>query len=133
MGTCATTYSETPIPTTAFPGVTIFAFWDDLFLYTNTSQGIYYAVQGNAPNRSLVFEYYTTHFGQVTQYYRFQVIFFEGVPGVVQYKYFDASDGGISCAVGIQGKKIHTLLYLYRMFFFSSSSFQYGSIHSVLL
>jgi hypothetical protein len=34
------------------------------------------------------------------------VIFFEGVPGVVQYKYFDASDGGISCTVGVQGNKI---------------------------
>ncbi len=34
------------------------------------------------------------------------MIFFEGVPGVVQYKYFDASDGGISCTVGVQGNKI---------------------------
>ena len=43
------------------------------------------------------------------------MIFFEDVPGVVQYKYFDASDGGISCTVGVQGNKIEKkrCFYLY--------------------
>jgi len=41
------------------------------------------------------------------------VIFFEGVPGVVQYKYFDASDGGISCTVGVQSNKIKKKMFLF--------------------
>jgi hypothetical protein len=81
------------------------AFWDDLYLYQNTSQGLYYASQGNAPNRTLVFEFYTSHYSQPAEYYHFQVIFFESLPNVVQNKYFDASDGGVSCTVGVQGKK----------------------------
>ena len=111
------------MPTGSFSDTTVFAFWDDLYIYTNTSQDVYYAVQGNAPNRTLIFEYYTTHFAQTTQYYRFQVIFFEGVPGVVQYKYFDASDGGVSCTVGVQGNQTNTLCSVEKIFslFFSFS------------
>lgn len=94
------------MPTSAFPGVTLFPYWDDLFIYSGTSQGIYYGVEGNSPNRSLIFEYYMSHYGQSSQYYHFQVIFYEGLPGVVQYKYFDASDGGVTCTVGVQGNQI---------------------------
>jgi hypothetical protein len=93
------------LPAAAFPGTTVFPFWDDLYLYQNTSQGLYYASQGNAPNRTLVFEFYTSHYSQPAEYYHFQVIFFESLPNVVQNKYFDASDGGVSCTVGVQGKK----------------------------
>ena len=45
-----------------------------------------------------------SHYGQSSQYYHFQIIFFEAAPGIVQMKYFDASDGGITCTVGVQRK-----------------------------
>jgi len=94
------------LPASPFPGATALPYWDDLYIYSGTSQGIYYAAEGNAPNRTLIFEYYMSHYTQPTQYYHYQVIFFEGVPGVVQYKYFDASDGGVSCTVGVQGSRM---------------------------
>ncbi|CAF3462531.1 unnamed protein product [Rotaria sp. Silwood1] len=102
FGTCATTYTETALPTTAFSGVTVLAYWDDLYFYSSISQGIYYGTEGNAPNHTLIFEFYMSHFSQPSQYYHFQVVFFEGVPGVVQFKYYDASDGGVTCTIGVQ-------------------------------
>jgi hypothetical protein len=93
------------LPTSSFSGTTAFPYWDDLYIYSGTPQGIYYASQGNAPNRTLVFEFYTSHYSQANQYYHFQVLFFEAQPGVVQYRYYDASDGGVSCTVGVQGNK----------------------------
>jgi hypothetical protein len=92
------------LPTGTFGGATVFGFWDDLYIYAGTSQGIYQATAGNAPNRSLIFEYYTSHFGAANEYYHFQIVFFEHRPGVVQMLYFDASDGGVTCTIGVQGK-----------------------------
>lgn len=103
FGICSTSYSETNLPTSTFSGVTIFAYWDDLFIYPSTSQGIYYTSEGNAPNRTLVFEFYMSHFNQPSQYYHYQILFFESRPNIVQYKYYDASDGGITCTIGVQG------------------------------
>ncbi|CAF0889063.1 unnamed protein product [Adineta steineri] len=103
LGTCSTTYAETTLPSDAFSSATAFPFWDDLFIYANTSQGIYYQSEGTAPNRQLIFEYYMSHYLQATQYYHFQVTFFENAPGVVQFKYLDATDGGMTCTVGVQG------------------------------
>jgi hypothetical protein len=90
------------LPTSSF-GAAVLPYWDDLYIYSKTWQGIYYTSQGIAPNRELIFEYYMSHYGLPTLYYDFQVIFFEATPGVVQIIYFDASDRGISCTVGVQG------------------------------
>jgi hypothetical protein len=94
------------LPATYFPGATAFPYWDDLYIYASTSQGIYYGTEGTAPNRTLIFEFYTSHYQQPSQYYHFQVIFFEGLPGIVEYKYFQATDGGVSCTVGVQGSRM---------------------------
>ncbi|CAF5168339.1 unnamed protein product, partial [Rotaria sp. Silwood1] len=75
----------------------------DLYIYPNTSQGIYYQSEGNSPNRKLIFEYYMSHYIEINQYYHFQIIFFEDSPGIVQYKYFDATDQGDTCTIGVQG------------------------------
>ena len=104
LGSCNIAYSETSLPASAFPGTTAFIYWDDLYIYAATSQGMYYAAQGNSPNRTLVFEFYMSHFSSSTRYYRFQAVFFEDQPNVVQYKYFEASDRGVSCTIGVQGK-----------------------------
>jgi hypothetical protein len=115
------------LPAAPFGGVTALPYWDDLYIYSSTSQGIYYAAQGTAPNRTLVFEFYTSHFNQPTQYYHFQVIFFEAQPGIVQYRYYDASDGGVSCTVGIQGSRMKKYYYSILLSF----SFKQWSIRSI--
>jgi hypothetical protein len=84
---------ETSLPTSMFSGAIVFGYWDDLYIYSGTSQGIYYAAEGTAPNRTLVFEYYTSYFGASNQYYHFQIVFFETAPGVV------------SCSIGVQSKR----------------------------
>lgn len=103
LGDCATTYTETSLPTRVFSGCTVLPFWDDLYIYRNTSQGIYYQSEGNNPNRKLIVEYYMSHYVLPNEYYHFQVIFFEYYPGIVQFKYFDATDGGDTCTIGVQG------------------------------
>lgn len=104
LGGCAATFTETALPTSAFSGVTVLAYWDDLYIYSGTQQGIYYGVQGNSPNRTLIFEFLTSHYQLPNEYYHFQVAFFEALPNVVQVKYFDVSDGGVTCTVGVQSK-----------------------------
>jgi len=32
------------------------------------------------------------------------VVFFENLPGIVQYIYYYLSDNGASCTIGVQGK-----------------------------
>jgi hypothetical protein len=102
FGGCSTAFTETALPTTAFSGVTVLPYWDDLYFYENTSQGIYYQAQGTAPNRQLIFEYYCSHYLQPTNYYHFQVVFFENMPNVVQFIYYEATDQGASATVGVQ-------------------------------
>ncbi|CAF2083439.1 unnamed protein product [Rotaria magnacalcarata] len=70
---------------------------------TTNGVGIYYDTQGIAPNRTLIFEYYSGQYRQSTDYCNFQITFYENVPGVVQFIYYDATDGGISATIGVQG------------------------------
>ncbi|CAF1016753.1 unnamed protein product [Rotaria sordida] len=102
LGGCSTSYTESSLPANVFPGATVFPYWDDLYIYPNTSQGIYYQSEGNSPNRKLIFEYYMSHYIEINQYYHFQLSFFENNPGVVQFKYFDATDQGDTCTIGVQ-------------------------------
>ena len=102
FGGCSTTFTETALPTTAFSGVTLLPYWDDLYFYENTSQGIYYQAQGSTPNRTLTFEYYCSHYLQSSDYYHFQVIYFENMPNVIQFIYYEATDGGASATIGVQ-------------------------------
>jgi hypothetical protein len=85
-------------------------YWDDLYIQLNTSQNVYYAVSGVAPNRTTTFEFYTTHYGQFNEYYHFQILFYENLPNIVTYIYFEASDGGVSATIGVQSK---LLLYMF--------------------
>jgi hypothetical protein len=43
-----------------------------------------------------------SHYIEPNQYYHFQIIFFENLPGIVQFIYFDATDGGDTCEIGVQ-------------------------------
>jgi hypothetical protein len=112
LGDCSATFTETALPTTAFSGATALAYWDDLYIYANTSQGIYYEAQGTTPNRTLIFEFYCSHYQQPQEYYHFQMVFFENKPGIVQYIYYDVSDRGASCTVGVQGKTAQECIFI---------------------
>lgn len=116
MGTCTSTYSNVALPTSSFPGPTVFGMWDDLYLNSGTSQSIYYGTTGTAPNRNMVFEYYTARISQPTYYYRFQVIFFENAPGVVNIVYYQATDGGVSATIGVQSNFIFLIMITSRLF-----------------
>jgi hypothetical protein len=59
---------------------------------------------GTYLNRNLVFEFYTSHYGASSQYYHFQIVFFEASPNIVRYYYFQASDGGSSATIGTQSE-----------------------------
>lgn len=102
LGICANTFTETALPTSAFPQATLLPFWDDLYFYENTSQGIYYQTAGVGPNRTFTIEYYCSHYLQPTDYAHFEVVFFENRPGIVQYIYYEATDGGSSATIGVQ-------------------------------
>ena len=104
LGSCANTFTETGLPTSAFADATLFPFWDDLYFYENTSQGIYYETGNVSPNRTFTIEYYCSHYLQPSNYYHFQVVFFENQPGVVEFIYYEATDSGDSATIGIQGE-----------------------------
>ncbi|UJR32832.1 hypothetical protein I4U23_020294 [Adineta vaga] len=105
LGSCSTEYTETTLPAHRFSGTTAFPYWDDLYVYANTSQGIYYEIQGETPNRTVIFEYYCSHYRAPKEYYHFQVLLFEQYSGVVEYIYYDVSDRGANCTIGIQASK----------------------------
>ncbi|CAF4911689.1 unnamed protein product, partial [Rotaria socialis] len=100
---CSSDYTNGPLPSGSFSGPTAFGYWDDLFIFAGTSQSVYYGTTGTYPNRNLVFEFYMAHFGASTLYYHFQIVFFEATPNVVRYLYYQVSDSGASCTIGVQG------------------------------
>ncbi|CAF1009812.1 unnamed protein product [Rotaria sp. Silwood1] len=55
--------STTSVISSSFGGSTAFSYWDDLMIYSGTSQSVYYSVAGTTPNRSATLEYYTSHYG----------------------------------------------------------------------
>ena len=59
---------------------------------------------GTAPNRITTFEFYESSYASSTQYYHFQIIFYENLPNIVKYFYYEMSDGRINATIGIQGK-----------------------------
>ena len=61
---------------------------------------------GTGPNRTFTIEYYCSHYLQPTDYYHFQVVFFEDKPGIVEFIYYEATDSGASATIGVQSKII---------------------------
>jgi len=65
--------------------------WDDLHIYEGTQQGIYYEVDGTAPNRQTTFEFYLDHCCEDQgKYYHFLIQFFEKRPNIVRRTTHDA-------------------------------------------
>lgn len=132
MSSCSNTWIDGALPSSSF-GAAVFPYWDDLFIYSKTWQGIYFASQGNAPNRNLVFEYYTSRYGLPNQFDRFQVVFFESSPNLVQFIYFDVYNNGSTATVGVQSnlETMPKLSLFHSVFVFEGSatgpSIQYSS------
>jgi len=61
----------------------------------------------------LIFEYYCSHYLQPAEYYHFQVVFYENMPGIVQYIYYDVSDRGANATIGVQSKTSQRNIFIY--------------------
>ncbi|MCY3022132.1 MAG: PKD domain-containing protein [Planctomycetota bacterium] len=75
---CADTDNQ-PIPTPAYPNDAFFAYWDDLKLTNQDGSGVYWFVDGSAPSRRLVIEWYKMGFasGSSTDIISFNLVLFE--------------------------------------------------------
>ncbi|KAI4723023.1 hypothetical protein E4T48_00804 [Aureobasidium sp. EXF-10727] len=104
-----------------FGDVVALGFWDDLYIYQGTQQGIYYQVSGSAPNRQTIFEFYISKYRDPTQYYHFLMEFAEDKPNFVTYQYLSVSDQGRSATVGIESTLTNnvTLTAQYQQFSFN--------------
>ncbi|CAF1131866.1 unnamed protein product [Adineta steineri] len=102
LSSCSSAYSNEDLPTGSVGGPTAFGFWDDLKIYSGTAQAVYYGTSGTAPNRITIFEYYTSNYASPINYYHFQIIFYENLPNIVKYVYFEIFDGGASATIGVQ-------------------------------
>ncbi len=58
-----------------------------------------------------------SHYLEANEYYHFQIIFKENSSGIVQYKYFDATDGGDSCTIGVQSIRLFFHFQILFIFF----------------
>lgn len=74
------------LPDTAF-----LPYWNDLFVAQGTAQGLYYEIGGEAPNRNVSFEWYTSLYSQPLGYYHFIATFQEAKAGAVVYTYYQAN------------------------------------------
>jgi hypothetical protein len=82
------------------------ALWDDLFIGANTTQGLWYeVVQLTIPEnqRSVIFEWYTTHRSDRSLRYHFTVQFFEHHPDWMTITYHEVGLDGAGATVGVQG------------------------------
>jgi hypothetical protein len=113
-------YNNGPLPQygngpSQMPDTSIAAFWDDLYLFADTPQGIFYEVDGTAPNRVLQIEWYTSHYEDSSQYYHFIMTYQEAVPNSVAYSYYGVSDDGVSATVGAQSQTSKCPLILFHL------------------
>ncbi|KAB5542730.1 hypothetical protein GE09DRAFT_1191994 [Coniochaeta sp. 2T2.1] len=120
VNSSAAGYSNTPLPSDHCNSTThvcyasqlpssyaLAAFWDDLLLAENTTQGLWHeVVQLTTPEvqRSAVFEWYTTHQDHQDLAYHFTVQFFEHHPDWITVTYYSVGMEGISATVGVQGR-----------------------------
>jgi hypothetical protein len=96
------TFSNTLLPSNNIAGTTLLGYWDDLYIFRGTQQGIYYDITGEVGSRELKFEFYTSAFQRSNEYFHFITTFYGNQVGVVECKYFEASYNGLSATVGAQ-------------------------------
>ncbi|PYM93048.1 MAG: peptidase S8 [Candidatus Rokuibacteriota bacterium] len=97
-------YLNEPIPTTQIATL-VAPWWDDLLPLVGTSQNVFWAVTGTAPNRELVVEWRDVpHYEcgpSAATTVKFQAVFFEGSSNIL-FNYADATFGG-GCAFDDRG------------------------------
>ncbi|KAH7051317.1 hypothetical protein B0J12DRAFT_599886 [Macrophomina phaseolina] len=85
-----------------FGKAALFGLWDDLYVYGNTNQGIYYDITGEVGARTVTFEFYSSAFQRSNEFYHFTIAMYENVPDVAEFKYYDVFRSGYSATVGAQ-------------------------------
>ncbi|KAF3921246.1 hypothetical protein ABW21_db0205501 [Orbilia brochopaga] len=103
--------SQLPVPESLtaanfLPATSFCALWDDLYIYAGTQQGIFYQVDGDAPNRSVTFEYYTSAYQRSSEFYHFLMRYDEAAPGIITYRYLQVFNGGVSATIGAQARQL---------------------------
>ncbi len=73
-------------------------------IYAETSQYVYCNAVRTASKQTTTFDFYESHFSQLTRYYRFQIQFYESLPRTVRHVDFQAIDSDGSGTIGLQGK-----------------------------
>lgn len=94
------------------PDTCFLPFWNDLFIYKDTPQGLYYEIDGQAPNRTVSFEWYVDLYGNPRHYNHFLATYHEAVPNSIVYNYIqvdpakpgDIGFGSFYATVGAQGR-----------------------------
>jgi hypothetical protein len=99
LDTGSSVYTNQPLPYINIPSYSVLPFWDDLYVFVGTPQGVFYQVNGTI----VTFEYYLSHYQDSSEFYHFEVSYDSTRPGIFQFDYFDISDLGISATVGAQG------------------------------
>lgn len=110
-------YLNTPIPSSNSYGVSRYMahFWDDLVV---SPGAVYYAVQGTAPNRRMVIEYYHVSGWSSFDYGTWEIILYEG-SNIILLQYQDVTfgtysyDNGAGATVGIQNTPSQGIQYSY--------------------
>ncbi|RDW78917.1 uncharacterized protein DSM5745_05769 [Aspergillus mulundensis] len=87
----------------------LFPLWKDLKITKGKPHGIYWDVEGAAPNRKLIIEFYVTRYNMEDQYFHFLVILEEARQNVATFRYFDVQDQGAEGTVGVQGPQNYKL------------------------
>lgn len=105
-------FRNQPLPVAAsdstadfLPNTAILPYWDDLYITTGTLAGIYYEVQGAAPDRNITFEFYLESYSEAGSFYHFDLVYEEAVPGVATFRYYQVFDSGSSATVGAQSRE----------------------------
>ncbi|KAG9604931.1 hypothetical protein KCU77_g3821, partial [Aureobasidium melanogenum] len=88
--------SQLPVGTSTgaagLPDTCFLPYWNDLYIYAGTPQGLYYQVDGEAPNRKVSFEWYTDLFGNQGHYNHFLATYKEAVPNSIVYNYIQVDN-----------------------------------------
>ncbi|GJC90778.1 hypothetical protein ColLi_13616 [Colletotrichum liriopes] len=96
-------YTNSPLPDSQIPRISVLAFYDDLIIQSGTTQGVAYQVFGsNTGNRTVIFEWVAAHYEFANQFYHFTSTFEEARPGIVTFRYYTTTDKGSSATVGAQ-------------------------------
>ncbi len=127
FGSCATESANREIPGQSGGGGAdsgfhdfIAAFWDDLDLGHFAGATVYYALQGDSPEREFIVEWYQVpHIDDAASRLTFQAVLFEGSNDILcQYNSMTDSGGGfstgLSATLGIEaGNRFQGLEYSY--------------------